>query len=134
MQVCSRQTEAVTAAVLLLLLLLLHLYCCCCCCISTATAAVSHGALIPAPPSRPPNTQEVAERAPQVISCNEALREVTLYQNVGGKQMSRTFRYDKVQTAPLTMPLHAISVTAHTSKVAYSTVETPQQGRVWLQF
>lgn len=117
MQVCSRQTEAVTAAVLLLLLL-----------------PASHGALIPAPPSRPPNTQEVAERAPQVISCNEALREVTLYQNVGGKQMSRTFRYDKVQTAPLTMPSHAISVTAHTSKVAYSTVETPQQGRVWLQF
>jgi hypothetical protein len=98
------------------------------------TICCSHGALIPAPPSRPPNTQEVAERAPQVISCNEALREVTLYQNVGGKQMSRTFRYDKVQTAPLTMPLHAISVTAHTSKVAYSTVETPQQGRVWLQF
>lgn len=36
------------------------------------------------------------ERAPQVITCNEALREVTLFQNVGGKQMSRTFRFDRV--------------------------------------
>eukprot|EP00775_Hariotina_reticulata_P002385 gene2385-2689_t len=45
---------------------------------------------------RPANAQEVAERASQVIQCNEALREVTLYQSVGGKQMSRTFRYDKV--------------------------------------
>lgn len=45
---------------------------------------------------RPPNTQEIAERAPQVIQCNETLREVTLYQNMSGKQMSRTFRYDKV--------------------------------------
>ena len=45
---------------------------------------------------RPPNTQEIAERAPQVIQCNETLREVTLYQNINGKQLSRTFRYDKV--------------------------------------
>lgn len=45
---------------------------------------------------RPPNAQEIAERAPQVIQCNETLREVTLYQNINGKQMSRTFRYDKV--------------------------------------
>jgi hypothetical protein len=36
------------------------------------------------------------ERAPQVIQCNETLREVTLYQNMSGKSMSRTFRYDKV--------------------------------------
>jgi hypothetical protein len=46
---------------------------------------------------RPPNSQEIAERAQQVIQCNDALREVTLYQNVGGKQMSRTFRYDRVR-------------------------------------
>jgi hypothetical protein len=45
---------------------------------------------------RPPNAQELAERAPQVIQCHEALKEVTLFQNVGGKQLSRTFRYDKV--------------------------------------
>lgn len=50
---------------------------------------------------RPPNAQELAERAPQVIQCNDALREVTLYQNVGGKQMSRTFRYDKVSTCSI---------------------------------
>lgn len=45
---------------------------------------------------RPPNAQEIVERAPQVIQCNETLREVTLYQNMSGKSMSRTFRYDKV--------------------------------------
>jgi hypothetical protein len=46
---------------------------------------------------RPASAQEIAERAPQVIQCDEALREVTLNQNVGGKSMSRTFRYDKVR-------------------------------------
>lgn len=46
---------------------------------------------------RPMSDKEIAERTPQVISCNEVLREVTLYQNVGGKQMSRTFRFDKVR-------------------------------------
>ncbi|MEW5319054.1 MAG: hypothetical protein WDW38_010230 [Sanguina aurantia] len=40
--------------------------------------------------------KELAERSPQVISCNEALREVTLFQSTAGKQMSRTFRFDKV--------------------------------------
>ncbi|KAG2494956.1 hypothetical protein HYH03_006891 [Edaphochlamys debaryana] len=45
---------------------------------------------------RPLSDKEIAERTPQVISCNEALREATLYQNVGGKQMSRTFRFDRV--------------------------------------
>ncbi|GFR47811.1 hypothetical protein Agub_g9588 [Astrephomene gubernaculifera] len=45
---------------------------------------------------RPMSDKEIAERTPQVISCNEVLREATLYQNVGGKQMSRTFRFDKV--------------------------------------
>lgn len=50
---------------------------------------------------RPPNAQEIAERAPQVIQCNDTLKEVTLYQNTGGKQMSRTFRYDKVQPTAL---------------------------------
>ncbi|GBF97458.1 hypothetical protein Rsub_10381 [Raphidocelis subcapitata] len=45
---------------------------------------------------RPANPQEMAERSSQAIQCNEALREVTLYQSVGGKSLSRTFRYDKV--------------------------------------
>lgn len=57
------------------------------------------------PPCRPPNAQEIAERATQVIQCNEALREVTLYQSVGGKQMSRTFRYDRVRVVwPTSLP------------------------------
>jgi kinesin family protein 11 len=33
------------------------------------------------------------DRTPQVITCNEALREVTLFQS---KSLSRTFRFDKV--------------------------------------
>ena len=37
------------------------------------------------------------ERTPQVLTCNEALKEATLFQNVGGKQMSRTFRFDKAR-------------------------------------
>lgn len=49
------------------------------------------------PSARPANAQELAERASSVIQCNEALREVTLFQNVGGKSLSRTFRYDKVR-------------------------------------
>jgi hypothetical protein len=46
-------------------------------------------------PHRPASAQEQAERATSVIQCNEALREVTLYQSAGGKSLSRTFRYDK---------------------------------------
>ncbi|GIL86257.1 hypothetical protein Vretifemale_14633 [Volvox reticuliferus] len=45
---------------------------------------------------RPMSEKEIAERAPQVISCSEATREVILHQNVNGKLMSRTFRFDKV--------------------------------------
>jgi len=47
---------------------------------------------------RPASAQEMAqERSTSVLQCNEALREVTLYQNAGGKSLSRTFRYDKVR-------------------------------------
>ena len=46
---------------------------------------------------RPVSDREVLERTPQVISCNEASREVTLFQNAGGKQHTRTFRFDKVR-------------------------------------
>ena len=45
---------------------------------------------------RPCNKEEVAARAPQVISVNEAAREVTLYQSVGSKQLGRSFHFDKV--------------------------------------
>jgi hypothetical protein len=46
---------------------------------------------------RPLSTQEIADRTPAVVSCNEALREVTLYQFAAGKQLSRTFHFDKVR-------------------------------------
>ncbi len=42
--------------------------------------------------------RELIDRVPQVISCNEASREVTLFQNTGGKQHTRTFRFDKVRS------------------------------------
>jgi kinesin family protein 11 len=42
---------------------------------------------------RPLSEREIVDRAPQVITCNEALREVTLFQSAG---KSRTFRFDKV--------------------------------------
>ncbi|KAK9822824.1 hypothetical protein WJX81_005423 [Elliptochloris bilobata] len=45
---------------------------------------------------RPCNKDEVASRVPQVIACNEAAREVTLYQSVGSKQLGRSFHFDKV--------------------------------------
>ena len=46
---------------------------------------------------RPLSEREVLDRVPQAISCNEASREVTLFQNTGGKQHTRTFRFDKVR-------------------------------------
>mmetsp|Transcript_31918 Transcript_31918/g.58039 ORF Transcript_31918/g.58039 Transcript_31918/m.58039 type:complete len:167 (+) Transcript_31918:128-628(+) len=45
---------------------------------------------------RPLSDKERIERTPQVITCNEYLREATLYQTVAAKQMTRTFKFDKV--------------------------------------
>lgn len=45
---------------------------------------------------RPLSDKEIAERVPQVITCSEVQREVTLFSNNGGKTGSRTFRFDKV--------------------------------------
>lgn len=57
---------------------------------------------------RPQSTQEKAERTPQAVICNEALREVTLLQaaaassaaaaaaGLSSKALSRTFRFDRV--------------------------------------
>lgn len=45
---------------------------------------------------RPATQAEVSNKVPQVIRCNEAAREVTLYQHVGGKALGRTFHFDKV--------------------------------------
>lgn len=45
---------------------------------------------------RPLSSEEVTNRAPSVVKCNEALREVTLQQNIGGKQIGRTYHFDRV--------------------------------------
>lgn len=45
---------------------------------------------------RPLNEDELRANVPQVISCNEQRREVTVLQNVASKQIDRTFTFDKV--------------------------------------
>jgi hypothetical protein len=45
---------------------------------------------------RPATDREIMERTPQVVSCSEALKEVTLIQNTAGKHVSKTFRFDRV--------------------------------------
>eukprot|EP01018_Ginkgo_biloba_P020856 Gb_32401 [translate_table: standard] len=45
---------------------------------------------------RPFNDDEVRANAPQVISCNEHRREVSVYQSTASKQIDRTFTFDKV--------------------------------------
>lgn len=54
---------------------------------------------------RPCNKEELYTRAPQVITCNEAAREATLYQTLGGKSLGRSFHFDKVRLPLLLMPL-----------------------------
>jgi hypothetical protein len=78
-----------------------------------------------APCLRPANAQEMAERSSQVIQCNEALREVTLYQSVGGKSMSRTFRYDKARGARPGRrgPGKVSRATGHTSEAGWQLIQ-----------
>ncbi|GLJ54279.1 hypothetical protein SUGI_1164380 [Cryptomeria japonica] len=45
---------------------------------------------------RPFSEEEVRSNAPQVVSCNEWQREVTVCQNIASKQIDRTFTFDKV--------------------------------------
>ncbi|EIE18562.1 kinesin-domain-containing protein [Coccomyxa subellipsoidea C-169] len=45
---------------------------------------------------RPLSKEEVANGTHQVITCNERAREVTVSHNVGGKQLGRSFHFDKV--------------------------------------
>lgn len=45
---------------------------------------------------RPPSEEERKARASQVLRCNEATREVTIFQQVAGKQIDRTFTFDRV--------------------------------------
>ena len=46
--------------------------------------------------NRPLNEEEVRTSAPQVISCNDMRREVTVNMNIASKQIDRTFTFDKV--------------------------------------
>ncbi|KAH9322163.1 hypothetical protein KI387_016802, partial [Taxus chinensis] len=45
---------------------------------------------------RPFNEEEVRSNAPQVVTCTEWQREVTVCQNIASKQIDRTFTFDKV--------------------------------------
>lgn len=45
---------------------------------------------------RPFNEDEVRTSAPQIVSCNEPRREVTVNLNIAAKQIDRTFTFDKV--------------------------------------
>lgn len=58
-----------------------------------------------APINRPCNKEEIVNKAPQVISCNEGAREVTVFQSVGGKTLGRSFHYDKVTNTLRTLSM-----------------------------
>jgi len=49
---------------------------------------------------RPHSEDEKRSKAPQVISCNESRREVTVLQNLARNQIDRTFTFDKVCLLP----------------------------------
>ncbi|KDD75012.1 kinesin, partial [Helicosporidium sp. ATCC 50920] len=51
---------------------------------------------------RPLSKEETASRAPCVVKCTDALREVTLQQNIGGKQIGRTYHFDRVLSGETT--------------------------------
>ena len=47
----------------------------------------------------------------QVITCNERAREVVVSQNLGGKQLGRSFHFDKVASLQsCSTLLHALTV------------------------
>ncbi|KAJ4970085.1 hypothetical protein NE237_003184 [Protea cynaroides] len=45
---------------------------------------------------RPFSEEELRNNAPQVITCNDYQREVSVTQNIAGKQIDRVFTFDKV--------------------------------------
>ncbi|XP_073018606.1 kinesin-like protein KIN-5C [Primulina eburnea] len=45
---------------------------------------------------RPFSEDELRNNAPQVVTCNEFLREVSVSQNIAGKHLDRVFTFDKV--------------------------------------
>jgi hypothetical protein len=46
--------------------------------------------------SRPFSEDELRTNAPQVVTCNDYNREVSVSQNVAGKHFDRVFTFDKV--------------------------------------
>ena len=46
---------------------------------------------------RPFNEEEKRSKSPQVLSCHDQRREVTVCQNIASKQIDRTFTFDKVR-------------------------------------
>lgn len=47
--------------------------------------------------ARPFNEEEKRSKSPQVLSCHDQRREVTVCQNIASKQIDRTFTFDKVR-------------------------------------
>lgn len=45
---------------------------------------------------RPFSDDELRNNAPQVVTCNDFLREVAVSQNIAGKHIDRVFTFDKV--------------------------------------
>lgn len=64
---------------------------------------------------RPFNDDEVRTSAPQVVTCNETRREVTVNLNIAAKQIDRTFTFDKASFWPfcLLASFLGVSVTSH---------------------
>lgn len=46
--------------------------------------------------NRPFSDEELRNNAPQVVSCNDYQREVSVSQNIAGKHIDRVFTFDKV--------------------------------------
>lgn len=45
---------------------------------------------------RPFSEDELRNNAPQVVTCNEIQKEVSVSQTIAGKQIDRVFTFDKV--------------------------------------
>ena len=54
---------------------------------------------------RPFSDEELRSNAPQVVSCNEYSREVSVSQSIAGKHIDRIFTFDKVLLHSLSMRL-----------------------------
>jgi kinesin family protein 11 len=57
---------------------------------------------------RPFNDEERKSNAPQVISCYDQRREVTVIQNIASKQIDRLFTFDKVRVLLLYSTLSSL--------------------------